>query len=140
MPTTIGNILRAAETRPTDRYGIGVIALWPHLWSILPEPQRQDLATARLALDNAVAACLWAVIFLFAATPLTWWAVLPALTVCSAAWFGWIPARARVFADLVEAAYDLHRLDLYKAMGVQPPAAGGGRAASRGVVEMRASS
>jgi hypothetical protein len=123
MPTSVGNILRAAETRPTDRYGIGVIALWPHLWSLLPEPQRQDLATARLALDNAVAACLWAVIFLFAATPLTWWAVLPALTVCSAGWFGWIPARARVFADLVEAACDLHRLDLYKAMGLQPPVA-----------------
>ena len=44
------------------------------------------------------------------------------MTVCLAAWFGWIPARARVFADLVEAAYDLHRLDLYKAVGVQPPA------------------
>jgi hypothetical protein len=122
MPTTVGNILRAAETRPTDRYGIGVIALWPHLWSLLPEPQRQDLATARVALDNAVAAYLWAVIFLFTATPLTWWAILPGVTVCLAAWFGWIPARARVFADLVEAAHDLHRLDLYKAVGVQPPA------------------
>jgi hypothetical protein len=122
MPTTVGNILRAAETRPTDRYGLGVVALWPHLWSLLPEPLRQDLATARLALDNAVAACLWAIIYLCAATPLTWWAVLPALLIATTAWFGWIPARARIFADLVEAAYDLHRLDLYHAMRVPLPA------------------
>jgi hypothetical protein len=116
MPTTVGNILRAAETRPTDRYGVGVVALWPHLWSVLPESLRQDLATARLALDNAVAACLWAIIYLCAAAPLTWWAVPPALVVAATAWFGWIPARARVFADLVEAAYDMHRFDLYHAM------------------------
>ncbi|MEY9842796.1 hypothetical protein [Streptacidiphilus sp. EB103A] len=122
MPTKVGNILRAAETRPTDRYGVGVVTLWPHLWAVLPDAQRQDLAAARLALDNAVAACLWAVLFLVAATPITLLAPLPAIVVGVAAWTSWIPARAVVFADLVEAVYDLHRLDLYRALGVPLPA------------------
>jgi hypothetical protein len=121
MPTKVGNILRAAETRPADRYGVGVVTLWPHLWAVLPDAQRQDLAAARLALDNAVTACLWAVLFLVAATPITWWAPVPAIAAAVAAWTSWIPARAAVFADLVEAAYDLHRLDLYRALGVPVP-------------------
>ncbi|MFB7949287.1 hypothetical protein ACFC6L_30725 [Kitasatospora phosalacinea] len=122
MPTRVGNTLRAAETRPTDRYGVGVVTLWPHLWAVLPDARRQDVAAARLALDNAVAACLWAVLFVPASAPIAWWAPFPAAAVAVAAWASWIPARAAVFADLVEACYDLHRLDLYGALGVPAPA------------------
>jgi hypothetical protein len=29
LPTQIGSILRAAETRPADRYGLDAVVVWP---------------------------------------------------------------------------------------------------------------
>ena len=37
LPTPIGNILRAAERRPFDKYGLDAIVVWPRLWPALPE-------------------------------------------------------------------------------------------------------
>jgi hypothetical protein len=50
------------------------------------------------------------------------WAIPVGLGVAAAsAWF-WAPARAEVFADLVEAAFDLHRLELYRQLRWPLPA------------------
>jgi hypothetical protein len=112
MPTRIGNVLRAAETRPIDKYGLDAVALWPHLWLLLPETTRTELAAARRSLDSAVAAVLWGLLFV-AFTPWTWWAAPVAVVVTAAAIYLWVPPRAEVFADLIEAAFDLHRTALY---------------------------
>ena len=113
LPTRTGNTLRAAETRPIDKYGLDAVALWPHLWLLLPEVTRSELAAARRSLDTAVGACVWGVLFI-AFTPLTWWALPLGLAIAAAAAWVWVPARAEVFADLVEAAFDLHRGALYR--------------------------
>jgi hypothetical protein len=70
LPTPIGNILRAAERRPADKYGLDTIIVWPHLWLLLPETTRRELRTARTSLDTAVAAATWGLLFCVF-TPLT---------------------------------------------------------------------
>jgi hypothetical protein len=37
LPTGFGNILRAAEAYPVDRYGIDAVRLWPRLVHVIPE-------------------------------------------------------------------------------------------------------
>ncbi|WP_171172131.1 hypothetical protein [Streptomyces sp. I05A-00742] len=113
MPTRLGNVLRAAESRPTDKYGLDAVAVWPHLWLLLPDTTRKEIAHARLALETSAAACVWGVAFL-GFTPWSPWAVPAGLAVAVIARAGWLPARAETYADLVEAAFDLHRATLYR--------------------------
>ncbi|MFE2264925.1 hypothetical protein [Streptomyces griseosporeus] len=112
LPTRTGNVLRAAETRPIDKYGLDAVVVWPRLWLLLPDPVRDELGGARRALDSSVRACVWGVLFV-AFTPWTLWALPAGLAVAVAAVYVWVPARAEVFADLLEAAFDLHRGALY---------------------------
>jgi hypothetical protein len=113
LPTKIGNILRAAETQPTDRYGLDAIVVWPRLWLVLPDSTRQEISGARTALDSAVAASIWGVLFLVF-IPWTIVALPIGLLVCAAAVLVWIPARAVVFGQLMLAAFDVHRTLLYQ--------------------------
>jgi hypothetical protein len=112
LPTRVGNTLRAAESRPTAKYGLNAPAIWPHMWLLLPEATRTELSQARASLDTAVAACLWGLAFV-AFTPWAWWAAPVGVGVSAAAYLFWVPARAEVYADLVEATFDLHRTVLY---------------------------
>ena len=48
--------------------------------------------------------------------PLAWWALPAGLIVAALAVLWWVPRRAEVFADLVDAAFDLHRGGLYEQM------------------------
>jgi hypothetical protein len=120
LPTRIGNILRAAESWPTDKYGLDAVVVWPRLWLLLPDSSRQELLAARGALDSAVAAVIWGVLFC-AFTIWTPFALLAGLAVATAAVVFWVPNRAEVFGDLLEAAYDLYRTALYQQLRWPPP-------------------
>lgn len=113
LPTPIGNILRAAERRPADKYGLDTITIWPHLWLLLPEATRKELRTARTSLDTAVAAATWGLLSC-AFTPFTPLAIPIGLAVTTMTVTVVIPARALAFGDLIEAACDLHRTSLYQ--------------------------
>ena len=115
MPTRVGNVLRAAESRPYDKYGLDAVKCWPQLWLVLPDEARQELSAARASLDSAGAACLWGLLFLIWGV-WTLWAIPAGLAVTCAAYCFWVPDRAEVFADLVEAAFDLYRPGLYRAL------------------------
>jgi hypothetical protein len=120
MPTRIGNILRSAETKPYDKYGLDAVVVWPRLWLLLPDATRDELVAARAALDSSVAATVWGVLFCGFAI----WTVLAiplGLVVAVSAVAVWTPGRAETFADLVESAYDLYRTDLYKQLRWPPP-------------------
>ncbi|AEH08788.1 hypothetical protein FsymDg_1304 [Candidatus Protofrankia datiscae] len=117
LPTPIGNILRAAERRPLDKYGLDTIILWP----ALPETTRADLLAARASLDAAVTTAVWGLLFC-AFTPLTWLALPVGLAVAVGSVTLVVPARAQTFGDLVEAAYDQHRVLLYTQLRWPPPA------------------
>ncbi|MGD0703544.1 MAG: hypothetical protein ABSA02_27130 [Trebonia sp.] len=113
LPTKTGNILRAAETRPRDRYGLDAVAVWPRLWLVLPDSTKQEISGARTALNSAVAASIWGILFLVF-IPWTILALPIGLAVCAAAVLVWVPARAWVFCQLVVAAFDVHRTLLYQ--------------------------
>ena len=121
MPSHLGNILRAGESRPFTKYGLDPVKCWPHLWLLLPEQVRDELTAARASLDAAVASFLWGLLFL-TWIPWTAWAAVLGIVVSGAAYRFWIPNRAEVFADLVEAAFDLHRRRLYDALRWPLPA------------------
>jgi len=113
MPTRTGNILRAAESWPADKYGLDAVAVWPRLWLLLPDTARQEILAARGSVDTAVATAMWGLLFC-AFTPWTTPLVIPiGLAVAFAAVRWWLPASAEVFGDLLESAYDLYRTALY---------------------------
>ncbi|MER5461076.1 hypothetical protein ABT010_10385 [Streptomyces sp. NPDC002668] len=113
MPTRIGNTLRASESRPVDKYGLNIVAIWPQLWLVLPDGTRQELISARGTVNSSVGAIIWGVAFMGFA-PLAWWAVPVGLVVACAAWWSWLPRHVEAFADLMEAAVDIHRRALYE--------------------------
>jgi hypothetical protein len=112
MPTPIGNILRAAERRPVDKYGLDPVVLWPRLWPLLPGTMRSDLLAARASLDRAAVAAVWGMLFC-AFGSLTWWTIPVGLAVAAIAVAAVVPGRAQAFGDLMEAAYDQYRTALY---------------------------
>ncbi len=114
MPTRLGDILRAAETRPCQRYGLDPVLLWPRLWLLLPEDVRDDLAAARDRLDRRVQAFGWGFLFLIWVFVCRWALViaLPWMLVA----YALIEQAACPFADLLQAAFETHRWALYDSL------------------------
>jgi hypothetical protein len=112
MPTTLGNILRAAETRPRDKYGLNPIVCWPRLWLVLPESAQADLNGVRSKLDGGALVVLWGV--------WVWW-IAPLAVVVAIASYRWMLSQAQLYGDLFEACFDVYRKDLYEALGYTLP-------------------
>jgi hypothetical protein len=119
MPTRLGNTLRAGERRPQEKYGLDAVVCWPHLWLLLPDNVRLEVENARANLNALARLCLWGVLFLIW-TPHSWWA-LPIGLLVAAFSYAWMLEAAEGMSTLVEAAYDLHRMDLYRAMNWHLP-------------------
>jgi hypothetical protein len=120
LPTRLGNILRVAESRPGDRYGLDAVTCWPRLWLLLPENTRTQIATARERLDIGAEVWLYSLVTV-ALTPVAWWA-LP-LGVASALVTNRVMLlQAAQFGDLVQATFDVHRGLLYNALRWPLPA------------------
>ena len=114
MPTRLGNVLRAAEQRPRERYGLDAIVCWSRLWLLLPETARTELSAARGQLDTRAGVWLWAVLFSCWGV-FVWWAPLVGV-VLAAAVYRSLADSAAVYGDLVVAAYDVYRGELYRAL------------------------
>ena len=121
LPTRLGNILCARERSPQRKYGLDALICWPRLWPLLPETVRTDLTGARFSLDRMVEFFFWGLLFLLWA-PLTLWAV-PIGALWMALAYGMAGQAAMTYGELLEAAFDLHRLSLYDAIGWPRPAA-----------------
>lgn len=113
MPTRLGNILRAAEGRPEDRYGLDGVRCWPRLWLMLPDTTRTELTTSRGSLDASAVGWLWSALFVVW-TPLAWWAA-PVGIAAAVFMYRELLTSAEVFGELFVSAYDLHRSSLYEA-------------------------
>jgi hypothetical protein len=125
LPTQLGNILRGAETWPRDKYGLDGVICWSRLWLLLDEEVRAEIAKARQAIDDAVVLFIWGGLVLLAWGPVFFFWVgliaLPiALAVCAFAYW-WTKQQATVYADLVEAVYDVRRGELYHALRLPKP-------------------
>lgn len=114
MPTRLGNILRAAERRPYDRYGLDAIICWSRLWLLMPDSARKELQDARTELNNGVRIWSWSILFLVW-TIWTWWAIPCAIASAFFA-YGWILDSAIVYGDLIESVFDLYRTSLYQSL------------------------
>jgi hypothetical protein len=120
MPTRLGDILRAAEGRPAEKYGLDAIVCWYPLWLLLPADVRAELVQARATLDGAARAWIWGAGFTVW-TLWTWWALpIGAVTGALAYYRGMLPA-ATVFGELIASAFDLYRFRLYDALHLPQP-------------------
>ncbi|MET7424247.1 hypothetical protein [Dactylosporangium sp. NPDC005555] len=115
MPTRLGNILRAAEDRPAERYGLDPVICWPHLWLALDKDVQLELTEARRSLDDAARLWLWFLLF-SAWTWTAWWAPLVSVAGCVVTYHAAMLGRARAYGQLLQAAFDLHRHLIYAAL------------------------
>lgn len=120
LPTRLGNLLRAAERRPYDRYGLDAIICWPRLWLLLPDSAKTELQAARTDLNNGVRIFTWSLLFLIW-TIWAWWAI-PCALVSALLAYSWMLDSATVYGDLIESAFDLYRSLLYTYLRLPLPA------------------
>lgn len=131
LPTKLGNILRAAEDRCLEKYGLDAIICWPRLWLLLPDSVRAEISEARNNLNLMARLWLWSLMFLLW-TPIFWiglpiemravlmwvaqgWPIM--LGSCSMVLtYRWTIQVALVYGDLLESAFDLYRFYLYRAL------------------------
>jgi hypothetical protein len=113
LPTRLGNLARAARTRPIDKYGLDPVAIWPHLFLVMPEATQKEITAAAGAVERAVMAVLWSLLLVLM-VPWVWWLALPALAGAVLMHRTVLQSAAETHAELLEAAIDLHRLELYR--------------------------
>ncbi|KPQ31456.1 MAG: hypothetical protein HLUCCA11_23725 [Phormidesmis priestleyi Ana] len=115
MPTVLGNILRAAERRPWHKYKLDSVVCWPCLWLLLPDNARKDVQEARESLNSSVRLWIWSILFVLVWAWWTWWAIPIGVTTALFA-HQRILSSARSYGNLLEATFDLYRINLYKAL------------------------
>jgi hypothetical protein len=125
-PTRLGNVLRAAEARVSGRYGLSSSLVFPHLYPLLPDSYRSVLDEARFQVEvkedycaSFLSASLLSVfvIIVYYNNFSGGWLFLAAFNYLLAyqAYRGAITA-ARTYVQYFEAAFDLYRFELYKAL------------------------
>ncbi len=115
MPTRLGNILRAAEEWPLEKYGLDTIVCWSRLWLLLPDAVKKDLQEARADLNTAVRVWFWSLLFIIW-TIWAWWAAPVGILSAIFAYYYWALEAARNYGELIEATFDLHRHLLYQSL------------------------
>ena len=114
MPTRLGNLLRVAETRPSNKYGLDAVTCWSRLWFVLPESTQKELTEARAELNLGARVWLWSILFLIWSI-WAWWAI-PVGLLTALLTYRWMLDAAANYGDLVEATFDVYRAELYKAV------------------------
>jgi hypothetical protein len=124
MPTALGDVLRAAEDYPRRRYGLDPVVTWPRLYPSLGETLRGALAETRSNMDVLLRVTTLSLIFAIGwgiglgiarHTLLLAGVVAGGLAIALLSCVGATQAAA-VYGDLLRAAFDLHRFDLYQSL------------------------
>jgi hypothetical protein len=119
MPTRLGNILRAFERRPLEKYGLETTICFPRLWLLLPGDVKAELGEARSRLNSIVRIWIWSVLFIGWGY-WSWWAI-PVGAIAAWLAYNWILDAAAIYGDLLESAFDLYRNLLYKSLRLPLP-------------------
>jgi hypothetical protein len=127
LPTRLGNVLRAAESRAGEPYGLDAVVAWPRLYPLLSDSVRAVVDDQRDGLDLAARFCavFAAAAAVSAGLLLTagWWLLVPAACL-ALAWLSYrgAVAAAVAYGEGIRAAIDLHRFDLLTALRLPLPA------------------
>jgi hypothetical protein len=121
MPTRLGNLLRSAESYPSERYGIDAIVCWPRLWLVLPETTKKDLQSARADLDSSARTWLWCLMFMVWGIWVRWLAPLGFISAVFT-YYCWATSAASNYGELIRATFDLYRHLLYESLRWHLPA------------------
>jgi hypothetical protein len=127
LPTMLGNVLRSAEARAGNRYGLDAITVWPRLYPLLPGKVTAVLDDRRDQLDLAARFCMVfgiaTVISVAFLTTHGWWLTAAAVTLaCALGSYRAALVAAIGYGQALEAAFDLHRFDLLTALHLPLPA------------------
>ena len=125
MPTSLGNVLRRAETTAGERYGLNTVVTYPRLYPHLSARLDAELGNHLDIIDTA---CTIAVVLVglgAISAPLVGrggWALVPVvlLALAAVAYRGARRAALRYSVQL-QTAYDLHRFDMMEAMHLEIP-------------------
>ncbi|RSM44607.1 hypothetical protein DMA12_15670 [Amycolatopsis balhimycina DSM 5908] len=116
-PTWAGDRLRAVAVRVRRGTGLDLTTTWPRLWLVLPDAVRTEVTTVQDRCASAARTPVWGLAYL--AVGAYWWpALVPGLGLL-------LVSRRRirrsvgVYADLVEAAVDLHGRDVADRLGFE---------------------
>ncbi len=112
VPTKLGNIMRAFEQRPLEKYGLDPLKCWPRLWLVLPDNVKDELYQARTALNESVQSWLWGFLFIFWGFLFTWQAVPIGLFLMWMS-YHWMLQNALTYGLLLESTFDMYRNSLY---------------------------
>lgn len=127
-PTKLGNMIRAFETYPYQRYRIDAVTLWPRLLTVIPEGQVSAIAEAVAGLNfflNASFLTLSLVltsILVSTRTHIQLVGFTVFLIALSYVFYQSACTRASWWGELVKSAFDVYRFDLLKQLHVQLPA------------------
>lgn len=129
LPTGFGNALRAAERYPNDRYGMDGVRFWPRLEPLLSEREQALHEDAQTSLDTFVGmmqagtvAGVWLVadVVIFSEyAPVDLLRLLPFVVVVAA--YNQAVRAAMGWGERIRAAYDLHHLEVFDALGLKRP-------------------
>ncbi|WP_107481932.1 hypothetical protein [Streptomyces sp. JHA26] len=115
-PFWLGDRVAAVDTRVWQTYRLDLTSAWPRIWLVLAEDVRAEIVASRTRFAAAARLTAWAVGYL--AVGVVWWpsAVAGAVTAVTA----WRRARIAgvAFAELCEAAVDLHGRRLAESLGI----------------------
>jgi hypothetical protein len=112
MPTRLGNLLRALELRPQEKYGLDIFICWPRLWLILPDSVKKEIGIARDNLDTTTHIWMWGLLFLVW-IPFTAWVVPISIVMMFLVYHRMLQA-ASIYGQLIESSFDLYRSKLYQ--------------------------
>jgi hypothetical protein len=135
LPTEFGNVMRAAETHPRERYGLDGVAIWPRVAALLTEAERAELEDRDTDLAfwvNGLVLVPLTGALLFAErlwhTPGGIWetigvelAVVVAVVALTSFMYRQAILAGMRWGDPVRAAFDLHRFEVYEKLGVKRP-------------------
>ena len=135
LPTELGNVIRAFETHPRDRYGLDGIPIWPSIQTMLTDAELADIdeKTTDVAfwLNSLTVVVIGGALLLAEklwhrpGNALETTAIEFAIAIAVVLMAGWmyrqlIGAAAR-WGEGVRAAFDVHRFELYKKLGIRMP-------------------
>jgi hypothetical protein len=129
MPTRLGNVLRTAERKPLEKYGLDAVICWPRLWMLLPDGVKKDIQESRTELNTAVRVWFWSVLFcgwaILAITPQgveipRLWPIAVSMIIAYFT-YSWALTAAKAYGEQIEASFDLYRQLLYQTLRFKVP-------------------